>query len=123
MGGLPAAIVTLRAVNEFAVERGAAAHGLATAARERLLNFRTIRVVFHFFGVSFGIGEDAAGTINDGYARAVAGDPASPIAKFCGVVGLRRIRESEAEKRGELVVGGAYCLTAYDAGGIKLHGK
>ena len=123
IGGAGRAVVTLRAVNEFAVERGAAAHGLASAARERLLNFRAIRVVFHFFGVGFGIGKDAAGTVNDGYARAAAASSASPIAKFCGVVGLRRIRESEAEKRGELVIGGAYCLTANDAGGIKLHGK
>ena len=121
--GAGGAVVTLRTVNEFAVEGGAPAHGLARAACEGLLNFGAIRVVFHFFGVGFGIREDAASIVNDGYARAAARGSAGPVAEFDGVIGLRGIRESEAEKRGELVIGGTYCLAADDARGIELHGE
>ena len=94
-GRAAGAVITLRAINQFAVERGAATHGMARSAGKGLLNFGAIGVVFHCLGVGFGIGEDAAGTVDHGDARAAAGCPAGPGAKFGGVIGLRRIGESE----------------------------
>jgi hypothetical protein len=43
-------------------------------------------MVFHFVRVGFGINQDAAGMVNDGYPRATAGRPAGPVAQFGGVV-------------------------------------
>ncbi len=80
------AVIALGAVNQFAAEGDAAMDGLSCAAREGILNLGTIRVVFHFVRVGFGISEDAAGVVNDGYARATAGGPAGPVAEFGGVV-------------------------------------
>ena len=61
--------------------------GLSCSVREAILNLGAIRVVFHFVSaIGFGISEDAAGMVNDGYARAAAGGPAGPVAQFGGVV-------------------------------------
>jgi hypothetical protein len=80
------AVIALGAVNQFAAEGDAAMDGLSGSARESILNLGTIRMVFHFVRVGFGINQDAAGMVNDGYPRATAGRPAGPVAQFGGVV-------------------------------------
>jgi len=119
--GISGLVIALGAIHQFVAESDAAVHGLACSAGQGILKLQPIRVVFHFVRVGFGIHEDAAGIVNDGYTRAAASSSAGPVAEFDGVSGEGRVGEGETKKGGELVVGGAYGLASDDARGVKLH--
>jgi hypothetical protein len=71
-------VIALGAIHQFVAESDAAVHGLACSVGQGILKLEPICVVFHFIGIGFGIHEDAAGIVNDGYAGAAASGSAGP---------------------------------------------